>query len=194
MTKTTVRMAGLTALLCCLAGLAMPQAALAASGLALAPGDPAPKMVAWTLDGELQIMEWQGLTLLNFWATWCEACRLEMPELQKMQEAFGEKGFRVFGLNREPISSDEVRTFLEGTGVQYPQLKPDARLAKGWTGINVLPTSYLINAEGKILRKYVGASTQQIEGLRNDIENLVHGRPMGSMVLGKPEVTQTKTY
>lgn len=194
MIKTAGRRAGLTAFFCCVAGFALPQAAQAAPGLALAPGDPAPKMVAWTLDGELQIMEWQGFTLLNFWATWCEACRLEMPELQKMQDDFGDKGFRVFGLNREPISAEEVRTFLEGTGVQYPQLKPDAVLAERWAGINVLPTSYLIDAEGKILRKYVGASTQQIEGLRNDIENLVHGRPMGPMVIGKPAVTQTKTY
>lgn len=180
-----------------LAALALLAVAVAPAGageLALAPGDTSPKMVAWTLDGDLTTVEWQGLTLFNFWATWCEACRLEMPELQKIQDEFAEQGLRIYGVNREFTSVDEVRTFLEGTGVKYPQLKPDKRLAKGWEGINVLPTSFLVNADGKILRKYVGASPRQVEGLREDIDNVLHGRPMGPMIIEKPEVVQTKVY
>ena len=90
--------------------------------------------------------------------------------------------------------ANEMTTALHLAAAQGHTDFVDTLLAKGWTGINVLPTSYLINAEGKILRKYVGASAQQIEGLRNDIENVVNGRPMGAMILGKPVVTQTKTY
>jgi thiol-disulfide isomerase/thioredoxin len=192
-TPFTVRSLGLLALIT-VALVASGGVGPRASNLALAPGDPSPSMTAWTLDGDLQKIEWQGITLFNFWATWCEACRVEMPELQKLEDTYAEKGLRVFGMNRESMSAEQIREFVTDAGVTYPQLKPDKRLAKGWTGINVLPTTYLISDEGTIIRKYIGASTAQIEGMRLDIDNLVNGRPMGPMVIVKPAVIQTKEY
>ena len=68
--------------------------------LALAPGDPAPTLAAVTIEGEAFRADWtaSALTVVNFWATWCEPCREEMPALQKLSEAHASEGLSVVGV------------------------------------------------------------------------------------------------
>jgi thiol-disulfide isomerase/thioredoxin len=165
--------------------LILVASAASAQQMALAPGDRAPALMGWDLEGKLQKVEWKGLTLLNFWATWCQPCRTEMPVLQELLARHREKGFRVIGMNKDSDASIEaMQEFLEEVPVDYPILKPD--LKTPWNDVLVVPTSFLIDGEGKILRKYVGATPEQIEGLERDVDNVLHGRPMGPMPMPGP--------
>ena len=153
--------------------------------LALAPGDDAPNFVGRTYPGFLVIRpDWNSetLTLLNFWATWCIPCKQEMPELQKIHEALAPQGLRIIGVF-DPWDKENVEEFLEPLGVTYEIVEAHKTVDRLWGGLAVRPTSFLIDRQGKILRRYVGARPEQIEGLREDIEALLGGRPLAPQVI-----------
>ncbi len=167
-----------------IAALAAPAGA---TEIAMAPGDPAPEIVGWNLDGELETVAWKGITLVNFWTTWCQPCRREMPALQEAQDRLGADGLRVIGVTRETVELETVKTHLADVGVTYTILKLDGLHEKEWLHVGVVPTSFLINADGKLMRKYIGAQPEQVEGMLRDLEDAVAGRPLKPMVFAKPQ-------
>lgn len=112
-----------------------------------ASGKPAPDFVLPDLDGQSwQLSQARGQTLLiNFWATWCEPCRREMPALSRLHEAMAGKDFQVIGIHVGP--SKEIGRFLEETLVSFPILI-DADLALEDWNVPMLPATFLIDAEG----------------------------------------------
>jgi len=180
-----------TMLFCGALGLTLVTGSAAAQNLALAPGDQAPPLIVWDLDNEYLTIAWQGTTLVNFWATWCKPCREEMPVLQELHSRYADDGFRVIGMTKDiDVSIEEVQSFIEELEIDYPIYKPD-RMAR-WEFVLVVPTSFLIDAEGKVIRKYVGATPAQIEGLKQDVDNLLNGRPMDPLVMPEPDAVSTK--
>ena len=69
--------------------------------------------------------------------------------------------------------------------IEYPIYRPHKKFK--WEGVNILPTSFLVDADGVLLRRYVGALPEQIEGLKRDIDDVIHGRPL------QPQVIPTET-
>lgn len=112
-----------------------------------ASGKPAPDFVLPDLGGQSwQLSQARGQTLLiNFWATWCEPCRREMPALSRLHEAMAGKDFQVIGIHVGP--SKEIDRFLEEAPVGFPILI-DAELALADWNVPVLPATFLIDAEG----------------------------------------------
>jgi len=157
----------------------------ASNRLALAPGDPAPRLRGLTLDRERWHAEWDKgtFTLVNFWATWCEPCKAEMPALQKLHAANADKGLQVVGMLMDPVKDDELRAFLGPLALTYPIIRPDAYVNKDWGGVVVMPITFLVDRQGKIVRRYVGATPEQVAGLVTDVEAVLDGRPLGTMVL-----------
>ena len=153
--------------------------------MALAPGDPAPQLSGVTFPVKTRYAaDWSRnkLTLVNFWATWCEPCRAEMPVLQKLFEDQAVAGFRVVGVF-ERGETDQVGGFLERTPVTYTMIRPDAIVDHRWGGIYLKPTSFLVDSNGKILRKYVGATPEQLDGLVVDVETALDGRALPTQVM-----------
>ena len=158
-------------------------------GLALAPGDPAPPIQLPLLNGEVHehVFAGQRFTLVNFWATWCKPCREEMPALQRLSERHREDGLAVVGILFDPKSDDEgARRYLDEVGVRYPTMRGTLDTLRTWGGIGMFPTTFLIDSKGQIVRRYVGASPAQIEGLMGDVDAVLAGRPLGSMVMPEP--------
>ncbi len=153
--------------------------------MALAPGDSAPRLSGVTFPVKTRYeADWSGnkLTLVNFWATWCEPCREEMPVLQQLFEDQVVRGFRVVGVF-ERWEVDQVGVYLEKLPVTYTIIRPDAIVDHRWGKINLKPTSFLVDQNGRILRRYVGASPEQIEGLVSDVEAVLDGRPLPTQVM-----------
>jgi thiol-disulfide isomerase/thioredoxin len=102
------------------------------------------------------------LTLVNFWAVWCVPCREEMPQIAKLAEKYGPMGFRSIGIAMESGGVAEVKSFLDenrSLGINYPILVGDDVAAEKFGDIQVVPTTYLIDSNGKIVAKYLGVTT-----------------------------------
>ncbi len=165
----------------------------AAGNIALAPGDRAPDLTGrlYPTDERHEIdFAARSWTLVNFWATWCRPCRDEIPALQKLQVTHAESGFEVVGVYEQNIPIDSITDFLEPFGLTYSIMKITPKTGLKWGGIGAIPTSFLIDENGKILRRYVGATAEQIVGLEADVQALIDGRPMPKMVIPSVEPAQ----
>jgi peroxiredoxin len=125
--------------------------------------DPAEKPLApafslTDLDGRpIVLNSYRGkVVLLNFWATWCEPCRKEIPRFIQFQDSYGPRGLQVLGISMDD-DSKPVRQFRNQYRVNYPVAMGDAKLAETYGGVLGLPISFVIDPEGRIVAKHIGA-------------------------------------
>ena len=111
-----------------------------------------------TLDGEeISDESLRGkVVLVNFWATWCTPCRVEMPLLEKMAARHKDAGFVIVGLAVDRVSTAQVRAFVEDRGVTYPIAHVDGSAEQTFGGVRGYPTSFLIDRTGKIRQAVIG--------------------------------------
>lgn len=127
----------------------------------LDPPVPAPE--ARFFDGQelpVSLADFRGrVVLLNFWATWCPPCVYEMPTLDSLQGALGAEGLKVVAVSVDREGLDIVKPFLRDLAVQHLEtyLDPLSRLASE-IGVSALPSSYLIDTEGRIVGKLQGSA------------------------------------
>ena len=96
--------------------------------------------------------------LLNVWATWCAPCREEMPELQRLHAAYAPQGFRVVGVSVDDRGAGEtIQSFLQEVGVAFPIYHDPSSEIMDAYGLLGLPGSFLVDAEGVLVRKWVGS-------------------------------------
>jgi thiol-disulfide isomerase/thioredoxin len=159
--------------------------------LALAPGDKAPLMIGANAAGENVRLFYDAhkLTIVNFWATWCEPCRLEMPALQRLYEEHGEAGLDVVGVLYDNATNETMQEFAGSLGVKYALIRPRVKLIRNWGLGGALPVTFLVDSKGVVLRRYLGSTKEQIEGLVRDTEAALEGRPLEAMVIPeKPSI------
>lgn len=138
----------------------------AAQGLQDLRGKPAPTFTLKTPEGKtVSLADYKGkAVLLNFWATWCGPCKLEMPWLIELQKKYAAQGFTVLGISEDDGSPKLVADFASKMGINYPVLLSDDKLNKAYGGVDYLPTSYYIGRDGKIAIETGGVISQaQIE-------------------------------
>jgi len=95
--------------------------------------------------------------LLNFWATWCGPCRAETPDLIELQNKYKDS-LQIIGLAVDVDDPAEVRSFAESSGINYPVAVAPVEVRVLYGGITALPTSFLIDPEGRVVQKHVGLS------------------------------------
>lgn len=126
-------------------------------GLETGPGD-SPVFSAETLDG--QVITHDSLrgkvVLVNFWATWCLPCRVEMPLLQAMADRHRDAGLVVLGLSRDEGPDDPVRRFLAEREIDYPVAVVGRETERRFGGLAGYPTSFLLDRAGKIRHQALG--------------------------------------
>ncbi len=117
-----------------------------------------PSFQLTTLDGRsISSAELRGrVVLVNFWATWCAPCRVEMPGFQAIYERKRADGFVVLGISTDADGPDRVKRFLADHGIDYPVAMAADGVAQRFGGVNVLPTSFLIDREGRIRNEVSG--------------------------------------
>jgi thiol-disulfide isomerase/thioredoxin len=98
-----------------------------------------------------------GPAVVTFWATWCKPCRKELPELQKLVEAYGEQGFQVIGVNGDgPVDQAKIRPYVKALDFDFTIVPdPDGEIRRRFQ-VEVFPTSFLVDTEGRILHRQVG--------------------------------------
>ncbi len=150
-------------------------------GIALAPGDPAPSVRGTSPAGEPVVVRWEdhALTLVNFWASWCVPCKAEMPVLQGLHDRRGQDGLEIVGVEMGAGKEQDGRRFLSDLGIKYPVVREQEDTVVAWGGVAILPTTFFVDRDGKILRKYVGAAPAQLEAMVKDVGAILDGRPLG---------------
>jgi thiol-disulfide isomerase/thioredoxin len=114
------------------------------------PRAPTPVLEALDLQGQrVSLTDFKGRVLvLNFWASWCEPCRAEMPTLQQLPMVLGEDQVAVLGLNFKE-GPRRIAQFMQAAGVTLPvALDPQGENARAW-GVKVFPTTVLIDPSGR---------------------------------------------
>src|SRR5690349_7707838 len=117
-------------------------------------GKPAPDFALQTLDGKtLRLSDFRGKgVLLNFWATWCVPCKVEMPWFVELQKQYGSDGLQILGINAdEDTSKDELEKFAKGMGVNYPVLLGKEEVEQAYGGIQFLPVTVYVDRDGKVV-------------------------------------------
>ena len=97
------------------------------------------------------------VVLLDFWATWCQPCRIEMPIFDQLHHQYQTEGFIVVGISVDRERLTVVEPFIEGIGIDYPILFADEKVFQDY-GIMALPTAILIDRQGKIRHRFEGAT------------------------------------
>lgn len=96
------------------------------------------------------------VVVLNFWATWCGPCKLEMPALQSLHEDMAAEGVAVVGLATDADRGPHVEAFLDVRGIDYPIGYASAAHRRAFGGVNMIPTTYIIDRSGVIQHKVLG--------------------------------------
>jgi peroxiredoxin len=133
-------------------------------------GQIAPDFTLSTLDGKMmKLSDFRGkAVLLNFWATWCEPCKVEMPWFVDLQKKYGPQGLQVIGVAMDDASPGEIQSFAQKLGVNYPVLLGKEEVGSAYGGIEYLPSTFYIGRDGKIIDHVFGlVSRSEIE---SDIE------------------------
>lgn len=136
--------------------------------IALLPGQvrpelPAPMLTLEDLRGRtVRLESFRGkVVLLNFWATWCPPCRAEIPDLVALQNEHGAKGLQVVGVTCPPYTRATVVKFVKREKVTYPILLGTKGLAARLTGTEVLPTTLVIDRDGRVHATIEGILTPE---------------------------------
>ena len=128
----------------------------------------------WTLadNQRMTLANYKGkVVLLDFYATWCEPCRAETPELVRLQQQYAGQGLQVIGLNvGGEDDRAEVPAYAKEFGIQYPLGFPEDELAEDYLGDNQnIPQAFLFDRGGNLVKRFVGYS----EDSGAEIERLV---------------------
>jgi len=105
----------------------------------------------------VRLSDFKGkVVLLNFWATWCVPCRAEMPDLVKLQSEFQSQGLQVIGITYPAFTQAEVRRVIRQMKINYPILLDTRAVAKRYEVGEVLPTTIVIDREGRFRARILG--------------------------------------
>jgi thiol-disulfide isomerase/thioredoxin len=119
---------------------------------------PAPDFTLQSLDGtNLRLSDLRGkAVLLNFWATWCGPCKIEMPWFIELQKQYGSQGLQIVGVAMDDSSKEDIAKFAKDMGVNYPVLLGKEAVGDAYGGVPALPESFFIGRDGKIVDKIIG--------------------------------------
>lgn len=129
-------------------------------------GKAAPGFTLTSLDGKkVSLSDYKGhAVLLNFWATWCAPCKIEMPWFEQFRQQYKAQGFEILGIAEDDAGKDEIEKSVKKIGVTYPILLADGKVAPKYGGVDYLPMSFFIDKNGVVVEETAGlASKDEIE-------------------------------
>ncbi len=100
--------------------------------------------------------------VVNFWATWCEPCKIEMPSLVDLQKKYGPQGLQIVGVAMDDAEDKEITGFARKMGVNYIVLKGTEKVGDLYGGIDRLPLTYYLDRSGKVVDETVGLAGESV--------------------------------
>ncbi len=129
----------------------------------------------------VHLSDYRGkVVLLNFWATWCGPCKIEIPWFVDFERRLKDQGFAVIGVSMDEDGWQAVKPFISELGVNYRVLLGDDSIAREYGGIDSLPTSFVIDRDGRIAAVHIGLVSKS--RYENDLKQLFEARARTSGV------------
>jgi peroxiredoxin len=124
---------------------------------------PAPDFALKDVNGvTVRLSDYRGkVVLLDFWATWCGPCQVEIPWFVDLERRNKDKGFAVLGVSMDDEGWQVVKPFLSDLGVNYRVVIGDGETAQLYGGVDALPTTFLIDRDGRIAAVHVGLADRR---------------------------------
>ena len=141
-------------------------------------GSAAPDFELWNLEGQaVSLSDYHGgVVLINFWATWCGPCRVEMPAMESLYREFDRKDFQILAVSTDAQGAAVTRPFKESLGITFPILH-DSDFRVGITyGARTLPMTFLVDRRGIIMHRIFGARDWHSPEARQLIRTLLKAR------------------
>jgi peroxiredoxin len=137
-------------------------------------GKPAPAFTLVDLAGKkVSLADYKGHpVVLNFWATWCGPCKLEMPWFEQMYGKYKPQGLVILGLSQDDgMDTADIAKSAKKVGVSYPILQPDEKVSKAYQLSDYLPETYYLDKNGVIVDQTIGAHSR--DELEADIQKSI---------------------
>ena len=127
-------------------------------------GQVAPDFELQSLEGKhVKLSDFRGkAVLLNFWATYCGPCKIEMPWFVELQKEYGPQGFQIVGVAMDDASTEDIAKFAREMGVNYPILLGKESVGQSYGGVGVLPTTFFVDRNGKITAREFGLQSRSV--------------------------------
>jgi cytochrome c biogenesis protein CcmG/thiol:disulfide interchange protein DsbE len=140
-------------------------------GRAVEIGDKAPDFSLSDINGEtVNLSAFNGkVVILDFFASWCPPCKQEIPDFIELERSYGDKGFAMIGVAL--VSAGEAREFAGNMGINYPVLVDDGKVSENYGPIRSIPTTFIIDKGGKIVKIYIGFRPKDV--FEADIKELL---------------------
>jgi peroxiredoxin len=134
---------------------------------AVAPDFSLPELTG----AQLTLSDYHGkVVLLDFWATWCDPCREEIPHFIELQNDYGDRGLQIIGVSMDD-GPEPVRDYYQRFKMNYPVVMGNAKIGELYGGVLGLPIAFIIGRDGYIAKKHIGATDSSI--LEKEIVNLL---------------------
>ncbi len=111
------------------------------------------------------------IVILDFWATWCAPCRKAIPDLIELKDEYPSEQFEIIGISLDTDTKEMVPSFVQQFNINYPVVYGDLNIARRYGDIQSIPTSFVLDKEGRIYSSYVGYMDKSI--YKKDIEKLI---------------------
>jgi len=146
-------------LLLTLAALVITSCSKGDIGHSLSGGAPDFRLPA--VDGSMVSMsDYNGkVVLVDFWATWCPPCQEMIPILSKLHKNYSEEGLVILGVSLDRDGLGELGTFVHEKMIPYKVVMGDNRISNAFGGVSSIPTLYLVDRDGRLVRKLAGSHT-----------------------------------
>jgi peroxiredoxin len=141
-------------------------------------GKLAPDFTLKSLEGKtVRLSDFRGkAVLLNFWATWCEPCKIEMPWFVEMQKQYGDQGLQILGVAMDDASPKDISQFAKEMGVNYPIVIGQDSVGDAYGGVQFLPATFYIGRDGKVVNKVFGLKGRG--EIQDSIKKALGGAPV----------------
>ncbi|MDO8602679.1 MAG: TlpA disulfide reductase family protein [Candidatus Omnitrophota bacterium] len=122
--------------------------------------------------GEKKLSDFKGsVVIIDFWATWCPPCRQEIPHFVDLYSQYKDQGLEIIGVSMDQSPEKVIPDFIEKNNINYTILFGEDNVYDLYGGINAIPTTFLVDKEGNIRKKYIGYNGKEV--FEKDIKELL---------------------